>query len=217
MLRTLISALLAVSCQSLPATKPESASSAAIEALQKSWEGTQSYEAQFTQTIESKGTGIPEEPSSGVLSVVKPDKLRWEDKTAKTVQILNGDDLWDIVENPRRKSRAVTHHTDVTKSLAKSSLQILAGRGKFVDFYKVKLLSETPKEAVLQLIPKTDTNETLIAKIDKSSYVLRSLTTDSKDSKVVVVFDKIRRNPKFPKQLFTYEKQPNDVVTSGKE
>lgn len=188
-----------------------------IDLLQKSWDETKSYRADFTQTVKSKGSGIDEEPTSGTLSVAKPDRLRWEDKTTKTTQLLNGKEYWDISENARRKSRAVNHYPDVSKSVAKSSLQVLAGTGKFKDFYKVKLVSDGPKEAVLQLKPKTDSGETLIAKIDKNGYVLRSLTTDSADSQVVVVFKNVKRNPTFEDKVFKYEAQPNDVLNTRKE
>lgn len=188
-----------------------------IDLLQKSWDETKSYRADFTQTVKSKGSGMDEEPTSGTLSVVKPDRLRWEDKTSKTTQLLNGKQYWDISENARRKSRTVNHYPDVSKSVAKSSIQVLAGTGKFKDFYKVKLVSDSPKEAVLQLTPKTDSGETLIAKIDKNGYVLRSLTTDSADSQVVVVFKNTKRNARFDAKVFTYEAQPNDVLNTRKE
>lgn len=201
----------------LPAFAAPTKSDAALAKLQAAWDETKSYQAEFTQTVKSKGTGLTEDPSEGTLSVIKPDKLRWEDRTAKTTQILNGDEHWDITENTRRKSRTVTYTPNIHKVMGKSALAILSGRGKFKDYYQVKLVSETPKEAVLRLVPKTDSNETLIAKIDKNGYVLRSLTTEAQDSQVVLEFKKIQRNATFPEKHFSYEKQPNDVFQTRKE
>ncbi len=192
-------------------------SEAALAKLQASWDETKSYSADFKQTVKSKGTGMDEDPSLGTLSVVKPDKLRWEDKTAHTTQILSGKQHWDIAENARRKSRTVTHRPDVSSLMARSALAILVGAGKFKDFYRVKLVSQNAKEAVLELVPKTDASETLIAKIDKNGYVLRSLTTDSADSKVVVEFSNIQRGAKFEDKLFEYEKRENDVFQTRKD
>jgi chaperone LolA len=189
----------------------------ALAKLQEAWDETKSYQADFTQTVKSKGSGLDEDPSSGTLSVVKPNKLRWEDKTSKASQILNGKQHWEIAENVRRKSRTVTHRADVSGLMARSALAILVGAGKFKDFYNVKLLSQDSKKATLQLIPKTDASETLIAEIDKNGYVLRSLTTDSADSKVVVEFKNIQRNTKFPDKLFEYEKRDGDVFQTRKD
>lgn len=189
----------------------------ALDKLQAAWDQTKSYQADFTQNVTSKGSGMQEDPGEGTLTVVKPNRLRWEDRAAHTLQILNGKKHWDIAENVRRKSRTVTHREDISALMAKSALAILAGNGKFKEYYKVKLVSETDKEAVLQLNPKTDTSETLIAKIDKNGYVLRSLTTESSDSKVVVEFKNIKRNATFPDDLFVYKKQENDVFETRKD
>jgi outer membrane lipoprotein-sorting protein len=190
--------------------------SAAIERLQASLAETASYEAEFTQTVHSKGMG-PEDPSSGTLSVIKPDKLRWEDRTTFVTQILSGDEYWELTENRRRKSRTVTYQKGVRKRLAKTSFSILSGNGKFQDFYGVKLVSESPTEAVLRLTSKAPPHESLIAKIDKNGYVLRSLTTETPDSKVVLEFSRIRRNPRFEPERFRYVKQDGDVFQSRKE
>ncbi|MBY0370190.1 outer membrane lipoprotein carrier protein LolA [bacterium] len=197
-----------------PAAKPavsQAAADASLENLQASWDKTTSYEADFIQTIKSKTPGLDEEPSRGVIAVEKPLKMRWEDKTAKATQLLNGKEYWEITENTRRKSRAVTHEADVSKNLAKSSLQVLAGTGKFKDFYKVKLVKENEREAVLELIPKAGGNETLTARLDKNGYVLRTLTTESPDSTVTVEFKNIKRNLPFSEKTFRYEKQANDA------
>lgn len=197
-------------------TAPGEKESAAIERLQASLAQTTSYEAQFTQTVHSKGMGA-EDPSTGTLSVIKPDKLRWEDKTTLVTQILNGDEYWELTENKRRKSRTVTYQKGVRKHLSKTSFSILSGNGKFQDFYVVKLLSESPSEAVLGLTSKAPPHESLIAKIDKNGYVLRSLTTETPDSKVVLEFSQIRRNPRFEPERFRYVKQDGDVFQSRKE
>lgn len=186
---------------------------AALDKLQASWDETKSYEADFIQTVKSKNSGLEDESSHGTVKVEKPLRMRWEDKVSHTTQLLNGGEYWEITENARRGSRQVTHSKDVSKSLAKSSLQVLAGNGKLKEFYKVKLARDTDREALLELKPKAGGNETLIAKIDKNGYVLRTLTTESPDSKVVVEFKNIKRNLPFSQNAFQYEKKPNDVYS----
>ncbi len=192
-------------------------SDASLDALQSAWDETKSYRADFTQSVHSKAAALEEDAARGTITVVKPDKLRWEDTTNNTTQLLNGEDYWEITSNPRRKSRTVTHTPKVSAMVGKTALAILTGRGKFKEFYRVKLLEDSPAEARLQLKPKAGGAETLIAKIDKKGYVLRSLTTDSPDSKVVVEFTNIQRNSTFPEKLFCYVKLDGDVFQTRKE
>jgi chaperone LolA len=216
-MKVLLTLLLPAALLLAAPSKKQAAADAALEKLQSSWDETRSYQADFTQTVQSKATQLMEEPVVGSLAVIKPDRLRWEDKTSQTTQILNGKEYWEISKTPRRPSRTVIYRPDVSRGLGQTSFAILAGKGKFQDFYTVKFKSETPKEAVLQFTPHGETSETLIAKIDKNGYVLRSLTTDSQDSRVVVEFKNIQRNPALDKKLFQYEKEENDVFQTRKD
>jgi outer membrane lipoprotein-sorting protein len=213
-MKTLLLCLLPALIYAKPAAKP---TTAALDRLQASWDETKSFDAEFTQTIHSKGAGLPDEPASGTLSVTKPNQLRWEDRTSKVTQLIDGDEYWEITENRRKKNRTVTYSKGLQKKLGGTAFSILVGKGKFKDFYKVKLVSDTDKEAILSLTPLTETNETLIAKIDKNGYVLRSLTTESPDSKVVLEFSQIRRNPSFEPERFRYVKQASDIFQTRKE
>lgn len=182
-----------------------------IENLQKTWDATKSYETSFKQSVSSKRMGTKDE-SAGTLSVIKPDKLRWESTTDGSIQIMNGKKLVLIQENRRRKNRVVDMYQDLSKAVDTRPLRFLAGKAKFKDVYNIRLVSQNGTMAELKLVPKEDASETLIAEIDKNSYFLRSLTTDSVDSKVRIDFSGIKTNVTLDDAQFEYKPKQKDVV-----
>jgi len=184
----------------------------ALDKLQKTWDATRSYQTQFKQKVTSKlskSTDVVE----GTLSVMKPGKLRWEEVGTGNLQILNGKEVYLIQPNPIRKSRTVDIYTDVNKMLAQRALSFLTGEGKFETFYNVSLVTQAKDQLSLKFIPKdTKAQETLVAEIDKNSYFLRSLSSETVDSKVQLEFSTIRMNVALDETLFSYVPEPNDVV-----
>ena len=212
----LLIALLFCSCSfakapSPPPKTPEAYAAEVAGKFQKSWDTMKSYQANFKQIVFSKRMGTRDE-TEGLLSVIKPDKLRWETKTDGSVQILNGKKMINVQENKRRKNRVVDIYSDVRKVTSSTPLNFLSGKSKFKDIYHIKLLSETPKAAELKLSPKKEGEETLIAEVDKASYFLRSLTTENAESRVRIEFSDIKTNAKLDKGLFEFKPDPKDVV-----
>lgn len=185
---------------------------AALAKLQATWDSMKSYRSQFKQVVVDKRLGDRDE-SDGVLTVIKPDKLRWESKTDQSVQILSGKRLTNVHINRRRLSTTVDIWEDAAKNLDSRTLKLLAGQLKFADLYRPELLKETPKSLEIKMKPKSPGAETLIAEIDKESYLLRALITDSGDSRVVVEFSQMKANPTdIDPALFDYKPGPKDVV-----
>ena len=190
---------------------PQSSPGTLLEKLQKAWDATLTYEANFRQVIFDKRLGTREE-SHGVLYVEKPSHLRWESKTDKSIQIMNGKELYVITHNKRRGTRVVDIYTDAGKAVGSRPLNFLSGKVKFKEIYHVQLLSETPEMAEMKLTPKEDAAETLIAEIDKVSYLLRSLTSETVDSRVKTEFTGTKTNAKFDKKLFIFKPTSADVI-----
>lgn len=217
--------LFAVACASSPspsptptalppepsARNPETYIAEVVAKLQKSWDAAKSYQAEFKQVVLSKRMGTRDE-TEGVLYVAKPDRLRWETRTDGSTQILSGKKLTNIQENKRRKSRTVDIYKDVRKVTGGTPLNFLSGKSKFKEIYNIKMLSETPEMVELKLVPKREGQETLIAEVDKSSYFLRSLTTENTESRVRTEFSNIKTNVKLDSKLFEFKPGQQDVV-----
>jgi outer membrane lipoprotein-sorting protein len=182
-----------------------------LDKLQSTWDKTQNYRAKFNQTVYSKKLHTTEE-TSGTIFVMKPGKIRWEIPGQKTTQILNGNRLTQIRENTRRKKVVVDIYKDVSKSIDLKALAFLAGTASFRETYQSVLGPEDIEKIELKLTPKTSPGETYLAEIDKKSYFLRALTTESADSKVRIDFSNTEANTSIDKSLFEYQPKPTDIV-----
>ncbi len=182
-----------------------------VEKLQKTWDSAKTYKADFKQILFQKRMGTREE-SAGTLFVSKPGKLRWESKTDGQIQIMNGKQLWVIKPNKRRGIQVVDVFRDLKKIMDPKPMAFLSGTGKFKELYQTELLKEDNKMAEIRFFPKAETSDSLIAEIDKESYGLRSLTTDSPDSRARTEFSNTEVNPTLDEKLFEYKVQPSDVV-----
>ncbi len=183
-----------------------------LKKFQTSWDETKKYSAAFKQTVTSKTLGSKEE-SEGSLDVVKPGKLRWNSNSDMSSQILNGKKFMSLRLNARKKTRSVEIYKDVSAMVDMKALDFLADGVQFAKVYKLELLSQTPEIIKLKLTPKEKRPEFYIAEIDKKSYVLSSLTTETPDSTVKMVFTGIQVNPQIDEKIFEYEPNPTDVVT----
>lgn len=182
-----------------------------IKKFQDSWDKTKKYSAQFKQTVTSKSLGTKEE-SEGTLFVVKPGKLRWNSNTDMSSQILNGSTFTSIRFNQRKKNRTVDIYKDISKMVDMRALGFLAGDAKFGEVYMIEQTGQTSEIIKLKLIPKEKKGEYYIAEIQKKSYVLTGLTTETPDSTVQMSFSGVEINPVIEDKVFEYEASPNDIV-----
>ncbi|MFM8314765.1 MAG: LolA family protein [Deltaproteobacteria bacterium] len=182
-----------------------------LDKLQSSWDKTQSYQAEFKQSVYSKKLHTKDE-STGTIYVSKPGKIRWEIPAQKTVQILNGNRLIVIKENKRRKTTVVDIFKDISKSVDIKSLAFLSGTASFKETYTSVLGAEDIEKIELKFTPKTSPSESYLAEIDKKSYLLRALTTETADSKVRIEFMNTKTNSSSDLSLFEYQPKPKDIV-----
>lgn len=179
--------------------------------LQKVWDETTSYEAKFKQHIFSKQIGTHDE-NEGVISVQKPNKIRWDSKTEGSVQIISGKKLTFIQTNRRRGTTTVDVYNDISKKVDVAPLRFLGGSIKFRDTYTISLLKENEKMLSMRLAPKGKSTETYIAEFDRQSYLLLSLTTETAETRARIDFLETKINALLDKQLFEYKPKPTDVV-----
>ena len=182
-----------------------------VKLLQKQWDSSDTFQAQFKQLVHAKKMGT-RDTSEGKVFVKKPGKLRWESKTDNSVQILNGSQFTVITKNERRKTTQVEIFTKATQAVDSLMLKFLSGRSKFKENYKFTLEGETSMEFMVRFIPKSSKGESLVAEIGKKSYLLRALTTEDSESRVRVEFSDVKTGLKLPNSLFVYQPKPTDTV-----
>ncbi len=192
----------------------DSASSTSLSRIlnkfQTLWDQTQSYQARFHQVIYSKALGTRDEVV-GMLRVRKPDRLRWEGEDGNT-EILNGKKLTVIQKNRRTGGNSVDIYKDVSKQMDTKGLSFLVGNAKLRDLYHCVLGEEKGQMVEVKLKPKGTASETYIAKINKESYVLASLTTDTIDTRIVLNLLEIKRGIQLEDKLFDYRPLDSDIV-----
>lgn len=184
-----------------------------VDLIQAAWSKTQTYRADFHQTITSKTLGTREE-TKGVLTVKKPLQLRWETSTTGQIQILNKDQFWLIKPHKRKKVRYVDHYGQVSKKVHLGALNFLAGAGELKKSYQYKVLQNTPKIVILALSPRGQSQETILAEFLKPSYLLGALQQENLESETQIKFQNVQTNLSLDKELFEYRPHPQDVVVN---
>jgi len=193
------------------AAPPKPSAASLVDGFQKAWDAAKTYEAKFKQKVTAKHLGTEDE-SEGTVSVSKPNRLRWVSLTDNSTQILNGNKLTNIRENKRRQTTEVDIYANAGKAVDSKLLKFLSGKAKFKALYQYEVTGETPEIATVKFVGKAGDGESLVAEIDKKSYVLRSLTSDSSDNLVRIEFSDTRTNVKLDAKLFEYQPKKSDTV-----
>lgn len=194
---------------SATAIKKQTPSVQALSDFQTAWDKIKTYTASFKQKTTS--LGYEEVLTEGRIYIKKPEKIRWDSVTDDTIQILNGKNFCQIQENKKRGNRTIDIFSDFDARVSKPFL-FLTGKAQFTSLYKPKLLKSDPKTMELELAPLKKVGETLIAEIDKESYLLRSLAIEDSTSKVRIEFLNVETNPELDDAFFEYQKRTHDVV-----
>jgi len=182
-----------------------------ISEIQKAWNQTKNYQADFEQTVLSKTLGT-KEVTLGKIFVQKPLRLRWETSDQKTVQILSGKEFWQIKSVRRGKQTQVDHYSDISRLADLGALTFLADHIDIRKTYKYKVLTETPSQVILALHSKTGSRETILAEILKPSYLLAALKLETVDSETRITFKNMQTDARLEDSLFQYQTKPQDTV-----
>lgn len=182
-----------------------------VDKLQATWDKTQQYRANFKQVVYSKKLRT-REVAEGTFYVSKPGKIRWEVPSQKTVQIISGNRLIILKENKRRKTTTVDIYKDISKSVDLKALSFLAGGARFKETYQSELGAEDAEKIELKFTPKNTADESYLAEIDKKSYLLRALTTETADSKVRIDFSNTETNLELNPGLFEFKPKGSEII-----
>lgn len=160
------------------AKTPADPALALMNEVQKYYDQTKDYSAEFTQLYTRVALSKTSE-SSGKVSIKKPGMMRWEyEKPAKKLFVADGTKLW--VYEPEEEQ--VIEDKNFKTTELSSSISFLFGEGKLQDSFTAKLGDPAKygvaKDArVLELVPKRDATYTrLVLVMDpKSSQVNESI------------------------------------------
>lgn len=184
-----------------------------VERVQEKWDDTKRYQAKFEQTIRSKQLGT-EDVSNGLVSVVKPTKLRWHSTTDGSIQILNGKKLILIEPNERRKIRNITIYEDASAQTNLKLIDFLSGKSKLKSHYTAKLVKDSADSAQIELTPKSGEGEKILASVDKKTYFLSGLITEDVENRIEVRFTEAKIDPELDDKLFEYKEISGDRLHS---
>jgi len=193
------------------AQTPEMVVNLTLAKIQKVWDKARTYQADFNQTVISKTLGARDE-SRGKLYILKPSKLRWQSTTDGSAQIMNGKRLTHIQPNAQRGRTVVDIYKDFSKNVDAKFYDFLAGNIKLKNHYNAKLLDSKGNIIRLRLTPKKVGDQTYIAEVDKKSYLLVALITDSADTRTLMRFSNIKINIPVKAELFEYKKKKEHII-----
>lgn len=182
-----------------------------MKKFQSRWDLVIRYKANFSQKTRTEGA-LSEGSSTGKVTIHKPSKFRWESTTDDSTQIINGTTFYNIQENKRRGNRTIDVYDNFKDESLAKPIGLLSGKIKFLAAYKANDLKNTGSVWVVRLVPKSQKTETLIAEIDKKSYLLGALVLEDPASTVRVEFTDSVINPELDDKVFTYEGRKKDIV-----
>jgi outer membrane lipoprotein carrier protein len=190
------------------ATEPANGCAASTASkVQSHYESVRDLTARFTQSSQVVSLGAPAAspgaPSSGEVSFAKPGKMRWSyEQPEPSLVVADGSELWIYAPEDHEAQRFRSDQG----FLSGAALQFLLGHGDMARDFKVKALSCTPEEALLQLLPrKAAAYEKLEIRVDRSSgEVMETAVFDLLGNVTRVAFQDVRTNTGLTDDLFQF-------------
>ena len=177
---------------------------AIVDAIQKQYDATDTFQARFIQKSYLKILGQSQK-AEGFVSIKKPGKMKWDYK-APDRQILMSNDqgLWLYLPDEKQvtKMKAQSIYSSNTPAL------FLAGRGKLTESFTIGKVTEESGLYVAELIPrdKAQNLSKMVLLADKKNYqIVGSRVYDNLGNKTEMLFSNIRNNPTFEKKFFRFE------------
>ncbi|WP_415033386.1 outer membrane lipoprotein chaperone LolA [Azonexus sp.] len=191
------------------AASPLLAIAGAVEDLQAFLRDTQSFQAEFRQTISNR-QGVQAQEAFGLLSIVRPGKLRWEvSKPHPQLVVGNNEKIW--IYDPDLE-QVTLRRDDLTSGSSPAAL--LAGRVALEKNFSLRADGESEGLQWVEATPKASESNFEKIRIGLSGKTLRAMALHDNFGQVTRIhFSKSEPNPKLPASLFTFTPPPGaDVI-----
>src|SRR5262245_18661994 len=183
----------------------------ALSRLQERYDGTRTFKAMFTQTVESPTLAGALE-SHGTVAFEKPNRMRWDyDPPDRQTIVGDGETLWIYQPDDKQVIRA-----PITEAIqASTPVTFLGGLGHLDREFDAVLDRDERDRWVLRLTPKKDKGiGTLTLAVRKSdAAVEEAKVRDPLGTTTRIRFDREQRNVKLDPATFRFIPPPGvDVI-----
>ena len=177
---------------------------AIVDAIQKQYDATDTFQARFIQKSYLKILGQSQK-AEGSVSIQKPGKMKWNYRAPdRQILVSNDQGLWLYLPDEKQvtKMKAQSIYSSNTPAL------FLAGRGKLTESFTIGKVTEESGLYVAELIPRNRAQNLskMVLLVDKKNYqIVGSRVYDNLGNKTEMMFSDIQTNPNLNKKLFQFE------------
>ncbi len=177
---------------------------AIVDAIQKQYDATDTFQARFIQKSYLKILGQSQK-AEGFVFIKKPGKMKWDYKAPdRQILVSNDQGLWLYLPDEKQvtKMNVQSIYSSNTPAL------FLAGRGKLTESFTIGKVTEESGLYVAELLPrnKAQNLSKMVLLADKKNYqIVGSRVYDNLGNKTEMIFSDIRTNPNLEKKLFQFE------------
>jgi outer membrane lipoprotein carrier protein len=179
-------------------------SKAIVDAIQKQYDATDTFQARFIQKSYLKILGQSQK-AEGSVSIKKPGKMKWEYKAPDhQVLVSNKQGLWLYLPDEKQvtKMKSQSIYSSNTPAL------FLAGRGKLTESFTIGKVTEENGIYIAELIPrdKVQSLSKMVLLADKKNFqIVGSRVYDSLGNRTEMLFSNIETNPNLKEKLFQFK------------
>lgn len=177
---------------------------AIVDAIQKQYDATDTFQARFIQKSYLKILGQSQK-AEGSVSIKKPGKMKWDYKAPdRQILVSNDQGLWLYLPDEKQvtKMKVQSIYSSNTPAL------FLAGRGKLTESFTIGKVTEERGLYITEMIPrdKVQNLSKMVLLADKKNYqIVGSRVYDNLGNKTEILFSNIRTNPNLEEKLFRFE------------
>jgi outer membrane lipoprotein carrier protein len=177
---------------------------AIVDAIQKQYDATDTFQARFIQKSYLKILGQSQK-AEGSVSIKKPGQMKWDYKAPdRQILVSNDQALWLYLPDEKQvtKMKVQSIYSSNTPAL------FLAGRGKLTESFTIGKVTEERGLYIAELTPRDKAQNLSKMEIlaDKKNYrIVGSRVYDNLGNKTEMLFSNIKTNPNLEKKLFQFE------------
>ena len=189
---------------SLPGSAFALDATAVVDAIQKQYDATDTFQARFVQKSFLKILGQSQK-AEGFVSIKKPGKMKWDYKAPdRQILVSNDEGLWLYLPDEKQvtKMKVQSIYSSNTPAL------FLAGRGKLTESFTIGKVTEERGLYVVEMIPrdKAQSLSKMVLLAGKKDYqIIGSRVYDNLGNKTEILFSDIQTNPNLEQRLFQFE------------